>query len=244
MPHAANIPALSWQHLTSLAAFAAITTIVIALARRRGPEPDQPPGTPAHRLRLIIATLALLAWLTSLIFYLQPTRFDWSKSLPIELCDLTALIAPLALFTSLRPLRAILHFWAFALCTQFFITPVHTPGSPAFIVGWFLHAAIVGSALFDALALNFRPRWTDLRTAILAGVLYLALIFPFNIATGFNYGYVGPAKPGTPTIVDALGRWPLRVLWISIIAATAMTLVMLINLALRRTNKALAHSTT
>lgn len=188
----------------------------------------------AERLRLVVCVVGLSAWVLSLAFYWAPSRFDWGKSLPIELCDLAAFIAPIAVISRLRPLRALLHFWGFALCTQFFATPIHRPGSGAFVVGWVLHASIVGSALYDAVGLGFRPTWKDLRTAILAGLVYVALMFALNAATGFNYGYVGPTKPGAATIVDALGPWPLRVLWIVLIAMAAMTLVMLVNVAFRR----------
>ena len=40
---------------------------------------------------------------------------------------------------------------------------------------------------------------------------YLALILPFDLLTGFNYGYVGPAKPLNASLLDWLGPWPWRI---------------------------------
>lgn len=225
--------ALSWQHLAALGVFAVVVGVVVTLGRRwRFGASEQRVG--ARRLRIGVGLLGLVAWGQSFVYYLLPARFAWSKSLPLELCDLAALIAPLAILTGRRTLRAVLHFWGLALCTQFLVTPVHAPGTPAFYVGWVLHAGIIGSALFDAFGLGFRPGWRDLRTGVLAACAYLAVILPFDIATGFNYGYVGASRPGPPTIVDALGAWPLRVVWIGLIAAAAMTVVMLLNAVFRR----------
>lgn len=224
------MPALSWQHLTALTLLAILTAISIKLARRTI-------STPREKIfRRSLATLGLITFTTSCIFYLLPERRDWSVSLPIQMCDLVALIAPLAILTAARPLRTLLHFWGFALCTQFFITPVHTPGTTPFIIGWLLHAGILLLAITDAAGLRYKPAKRDLAFAIFAGTLYAAIMFILNRATGFNYGYVGPTKPGPPTIVDALGPYPLRVLWIILIAAAAMCTVMLINRVLRRSS--------
>lgn len=219
--------AASWQHLVALASWSLLTAGAVLLGRSLR-------GTPrAETLRRAVGCLGLLTYAVSCGYYLAPGRFTWSESIPIQLCDLAGLIAPLAIMTRRRWLRALLHFWAFALCTQFFVTPIHQPGSPTFIIGWLLHGAIIGIACFDALALRFRPDWKDLRLAVLAGLGYVGVVFLFNLATGFNYGYVGQSKPGMPTVVDALGPWPLRVVWLVMIAIVAMSLVWLFNTLLR-----------
>lgn len=231
MPPGHSIPALSWQHLAALALLTILTAISIKLARRTI-------NTPREKiLRRSLATLGLITFTTSCIFYILPDRRDWSVSLPIQMCDLVALIAPLAILTAARTLRTLLHFWGFALCTQFFFTPVHAPGTTPFIIGWLLHGGILLLAITDAAGLRYKPARRDLAFALIAGTLYAAIMFTLNRATGFNYGYVGPTKPGTPTIVDALGPYPLRVLWIILIAATALCIVMLINTTLRRAQK-------
>jgi hypothetical integral membrane protein (TIGR02206 family) len=227
-PLLASWPAASPQHLGALALFAAITAVVVTLGRRWR-------GTPrADRLRHALGLFGVLAFTLSCVWYLMPERRGWSVSLPLQLCDLVGLIAPLAILTEQRTLRTLLHFWGFALCTQFFVTPVHEPGTPSFVVSWLLHASIVGLAIFDCTALGYRPTWKDLRGAVLIGLAYIAAIFGFDAATGFNYGYVGPSRPGTTTIVDSLGEWPLRALWIVAIAVAAMALVMVIGQTLRR----------
>jgi len=46
-------------------------------------------------------------------------------------------------------------------------------------------------------------------------------------AFDLNYGYFGRETPARPTLVDALGPWPLRVLLMVVLGAVAMTLFQL-----------------
>ncbi|MFM9957565.1 MAG: TIGR02206 family membrane protein [Phycisphaerales bacterium] len=219
----------SWQHLLALGVWAVITfTCVVAARRWRG-------TNRAEHLRRGLGWFGALAWLTSCGFYLMPERLDLSRSLPLQLCDVAGLLAPVAVLSGRRWARVLLHFWGFGLCTQFFASPVHEPGSAAFVVGWMLHGSIVGLAVFDCAGLGFRPPlgWRDARFAVLAGAAYIAVMFAFNIATGFNYGYVGASKPGAATIVDSLGDWPLRVVWIVLIGSAAVVAVYVVGLGAR-----------
>lgn len=163
-------------------------------------------------------------------YWLQPERISLAKSLPLELCDVAAILAPIVLLTSWRPVRAVLHFWAFALCSQWLFTPV-TPTGPetlAYWVSFSLHASILGTAAYDFAGRGLRPTWTDWRIAVVAGVVYAAVVLPMNVWIGANYGYVGNRLPQTWTIVHELGPWPWRVLVIATLAILAMAIVQLI----------------
>ena len=192
-------------------------------------------GTPrAESIRIWVGCIGVLASAATVVWYLWPAHFHWGRSLPLELCDLASMAAPIAVLTRKRFYRAVLHFWGLALCTQAFVSPVHEPGTARFVLMWLLHGSIVGLAIFDAAALGFRPAWRDLRAACLAATVYVLTVFVLDASTGFNYGYVGPSAPGVPTIVDALGPWPLRVVWICCIGGGAMVLVMLLWQVARR----------
>jgi uncharacterized membrane protein YwaF len=81
---------------------------------------------------------------------------------------------------------------------------------------------------------RFRPEWSDLRFALLVGVLYAAAIFTVDAAYGLNYGYLGQGTPSRPTLLDVLGPWPLRVVFIVLLGAGAMTVLWLPWLFMRR----------
>ncbi|MFG0275878.1 MAG: TIGR02206 family membrane protein [Phycisphaerales bacterium] len=162
----------------------------------------------AWSLFIIVFQAFGVAW------YAWPSNFDWARSLPLHICDLVVWLAPLALLTQWRPARTVLYFWGVGLSTQAFFTPVLQDGaaSPEFWVFWVGHTQIVGSAIYDAAALGYRPRLRDVAIAMGITLGYLALITPFNLAFDWNYGYVGAVEPETPTIIDRLGPWPLRLL--------------------------------
>ncbi len=151
---------------------------------------------------------------------------DLSVSLPLHVCDLAAWIAPLALWLQKRPLRALLYFWAIALSTQAFFTPVlgEGVGRLQFWFFWVGHLQIVGSAIYDAAVLGFRPRLRDLVFAAGALLVYGLAMFGLNIALGTNYGYVGDSDPSRPTVIDHLGPWPGRVFALYGLSVLAMAL--------------------
>jgi len=144
-------------------------------------------------------------------------------------CDVTTLCVPLALLGGRRMPRALLYFWGLGLSTQGVLTPdlQDGPGQVGFWMFWLAHFSVVGGALYDVIARGYRPTWHDYRRAVGIGLVYIALLFGLNMCLGVNYGYVGQAEPGQPTIVDVLGPWPWRVPVIVALAVAAMTLLML-----------------
>lgn len=210
-------------HCLALAAIASLTALAIFVARRRGPTPLP---TPAERL---VGLAYLAAWLTTYVFFFFSPMHDPAKTLPLQLCHLTAAAAALLLVTRWTLLRPLVYFWGLALCTQALITPSLTEG-PALYAFWFFwstHGMIVGVALYDLLALGYRPAPRDYGIACAGAALYVALVLPLDIVFGWNYGFVGPGKPEVRTIVDALGPWPERLGAIVAIVAAAMGLLLL-----------------
>ena len=63
----------------------------------------------------------------------------------------------------------------------------------------------VAFPLYDTLARGFRPGLRDFSTASVAAAAPVAIVLPIDLATGWNYGFVGPGRPEVPTIVDLLG---------------------------------------
>ena len=185
-----------------------------------------------QRQRVFERTLALTnlaVWITAHGWWQLSARFDPVTTLPLQMCHITSLLASAVLLTQHHTLRAILYFWAFALCTQALITPslVEPPSSPVFWSFWFLHGFVMLSAIYEIVVKGFRPTWRDYRIACVASAAYVAVVLPINLMLGANYGFVGKSKPLNPSIVDLLEPWPDRLLIIVPLAALAMALVML-----------------
>lgn len=174
---------------------------------------------------------SIVVWqIGAVAYWARPSHFDLASSLPLQLCDVAVWIAPFALLTQKRWLRAVLYFWAIGLSTQAFFTPVLAEGvaHPKFWLFWVGHTQIVGSAIYDVVALGFRPRGRDFVYGMIANVAYFAMVMPLNLAFGLNYGFVGNVRPEHTTLIDSLGPWPLRLLWIFLLVHTIMLALWLV----------------
>ena len=182
------------------------------------------------RLRRTLAFLAVAYWLAYNIWW-NRHGLDPRTGLPLQLCDINGLIAPLALIARWRWARATLYFWTAALTVQAFIQPdlAEGPASPVFWAFWAAHTLIGASAVYDIAVLGFRPRWDDLGRALAAGLAYVALVAPVNAVLGSDYGFVGDPGPGiaVPPFVLMLGPWPRRAIVLVGLAACGFVAVLL-----------------
>jgi hypothetical integral membrane protein (TIGR02206 family) len=179
-----------------------------------------------RRLRVAWAVF-IAAWqVAAQAWWLLPGNFVLDKSLPLHVCDIAAMLAPVALLTGWRAARTIVWFWGVGLSTQAFFTPVLAEGcaDPEYWLFWVGHTQIVGTAAYLAAVMGYRPSWRDLALATSLSLLYAGAMVALNVSLGTNYGYVGPSKPERPTVIDALGPWPGRVTWLCLIGTGAMAL--------------------
>lgn len=207
-------------HALVLAAIAGIAAGAILAARTsRNPAP----------VERAVGWAYLAAWFTTYAFLLFPPLHEPAKTYPLQLCHLTALAAAVLLVTRWQWLRPLVYFWGIALSTQALLTPALAEG-PALYPFWFFwitHGLIIVVALYDVAVHGYRPRWRDYGIACAGAALYVAAILPLNLAFGWNYGFVGPSRPESRSIVDLLGAWPERLVPIVLIVAAAMALLML-----------------
>ncbi len=170
----------------------------------------------------------------SLIFFRRftPGQWDLQDSLPLHMCRWSVWIVAWAMLTLNPKARALTLFWGLGLSTQVFLTPFlkEGHGSLGFWIYWINHVQIVGVGVYDILVLGYRPKLRDLRFAVLAGVGYSVLVFLLNLALGTNYAYLGAGNHEGKSIIDALGPYPWRALWMIIGGAAVMGLVYLFSL--------------
>src|SRR5690349_18507187 len=75
-------------HAAVILFVAAVTWAAVSLRRRWRNTPR------ARRLDVAVATVAFAAWVFVRTFKCLPGRYDASKALPLQVCDLVGLIAP------------------------------------------------------------------------------------------------------------------------------------------------------
>ncbi|HVO87125.1 MAG TPA: TIGR02206 family membrane protein [Casimicrobiaceae bacterium] len=208
------------------------STIVAAIAVRRRRRADAPPSrTEKH---VAIAYVGL--WIGTYIGLHFTSGFDPASMYPLQMCHWCAVIAATSLAFPRRALRAVAYFCGLGLCTQALITPSLTEG-PALYPFWFFwisHGMVLGVPIYDVFARGYRPGWRDYGIACVAAIGYVAIALAIDLATGWNYGFVGPGKPDTPSLVDFLGPWPGRLALIVLLAAAAMFVLLIPWLARAR----------
>jgi hypothetical integral membrane protein (TIGR02206 family) len=219
------------MHLAVVCVCAALLVGVAIVGRRLLGSPNQ------RQVRSALAIVALLYWIAYNTWW-NWNGLDLRTGLPLQACDVSGLVAPFALLTLNRWLRATLYFWAFAFATQAFIQPTLTDG-PAHVVFWAFwaaHLAILACAVYDLAVLSFRPDWSDFARASIAAVAWGAVALSVDLMLGANYGYIGNPPAGTrmPPLVEAFGPWPQRLLVIAALAAAAFLLLLVPWLALAR----------
>lgn len=177
-----------------------------------------------------LGTGLLTLWLIYNVYYFLPSNFLWERSLPLQVCDVLALVAGGILLRPFRIGRSILYFSAIPLASQAILTPTgdQNPTEPRFWLYWALHAGIIACSLFDFAINRYEPTFRDYVQVLIIDFAYVAIILPLNLGFGWNYGYLAPASPQGRTIVDALGPWPERVLLMVTLVAGLQFMMLLL----------------
>ena len=168
---------------------------------------------PSDRLGKTLAGLLALAVLPLQLLYFTPGNWNPTRTLPVQLCDVAAVVAVVALWSHHRCAAALTYFWGITLTTQAVITPDLSTDFPdlTFLLFWGMHIGTVWAAVHLTWTRGIHPDWRryGLSVAVTAG--WAVTVFCLNIALDSNYGYLN-AKPGAATALDLLGPWPWYVL--------------------------------
>jgi hypothetical integral membrane protein (TIGR02206 family) len=214
----------SLLHVAILAGYAAVTAALAVLGLKWR-------GTPRERpLHVAWTAFVALVQAVNIIYWATPPNLDPSSSLPLHVCDIAGITAVLVLATRARVWRTVLYYWGLGLSTQAFLTPVITDGPDTFRFHLFFasHLTIVATAVYDVVVRRYSPAWRDF--FVITGVMlaWIAVVLPLDITMHWNYGYIGNTKPLQPTLIDRLGPWPLRLVWMFLIAEGAFFLMTIV----------------
>jgi hypothetical integral membrane protein (TIGR02206 family) len=142
------------------------------------------------------------------LLQLVPGDFTLGTSLPLQICDLSWMVAVYALWTRDGRAISLLYFWGLTLTLQAAITPSlgQTFPDPRYFMFWGMHFLTIWASVY-LVCLAGGPGWRGYRFALACTALWAALVLAFNAATGTNYGYLS-RKPETSSLLDLLGPWP------------------------------------
>jgi len=165
----------------------------------------------ALRFRRRFAALIPVFTLPFQVLQLLPGDFTLGTSLPLQVCDLSWMVAVWALWTRDARAIALLYFWALVLDVQAAVTPSlgQTFPDPRYFMFWGMHFLTIWAAVY-LVCLAGGPTWRDYRFTMACTAVWAATVMVFNAVTGTNYGYLS-RKPETSSLLDLLGPWPAYV---------------------------------
>jgi hypothetical integral membrane protein (TIGR02206 family) len=218
----ANFQTGSATHLITLAVIGILTAALAVAAGQTEGEPNR------FLLRNLIGWGSLIAGLLNTAYWMFPSRFDLSQSLPLHLCNLANFIGALAVLRETRLFKGLLYFWS-GLCLWAFLTPTLDAGAgePGFWIFWLYHSFIPFTLVIVVREDRFRPSLRDLQSSITFSLGLVVCLFVINAITGWNYGFLGDDIPGVPTPVSLLGDYPFRILWMIILGVGIFILLWL-----------------
>lgn len=160
----------------------------------------------------ILGGLTALIYAAVLIYSFIPPTI--TSSVPLQLTDLATTAGAYALWSQRHWAVALTYYWGLVLSVQALISPVlRGPDFPnyQFLAFWAIHLLVVWAAIYLTWGRGFRPTWRDYRFVVCVTLAWAAITSTFNAYAGSNYGFLN-RKPGTPSLLDLFGPWPIYVL--------------------------------
>lgn len=208
---------LAAEHVAALLVIAASTAALVVLARRR-------PGLWLRGFALVLVVDEVSWWVFLAAGGGEPGQR--AQPLPLQLCDMGIFVAAAALWTRRQLLVETTYFWALAGTIQALLTPdlpQHFPTYPYFQY-YIAHGGVVAAALMLVIGLRQRPRSLAFVRVAALTVAYAALVGLVDAATGADYLFLR-VKPGSPTLLDVLGPWPVYVLSATLVGVALLALL-------------------
>ncbi|MEM7103636.1 MAG: TIGR02206 family membrane protein [Bacteroidota bacterium] len=139
--------------------------------------------------------------------------FDKTTDLPLDLCNISAFLMPIIMWTPKKKYHGVLYFLVLAGTLQAVLTPHLYNGWPnfTFIKYWVIHAGLIVYVVYITVAFKFYPDWKSLIKAFVALQVYAIILYGINSLLESNYFYI-MEKPPTGSALDYLGPWPWYIL--------------------------------
>lgn len=154
---------------------------------------------------LILAGLVLF-WM--LVRMLQG-KFNISEDLPFHLCNILALLMPIALSLKKRWFFGLLYFWLLVGTLNAILTPELKEDFPhyTYFRYWIVHCGLISILFYGLVIFKWKIYTKDIWYAIIGANVYLVFSIIVNLISGGNYFY-SMRKPDAATLLDYLGDWP------------------------------------
>jgi hypothetical integral membrane protein (TIGR02206 family) len=210
-----HFEAFTAQHYVLLAITAGGAATAVWWGRRHRNTPRE------RRVRRTLAAASLTVVLGMQLYWTTPGARSAGSSWPLQLSDLADYTAVLALWTRGPRFSAFTYYVGLSLTLMAVLTPSLGYSFPdvRWWGFWLRHIFVVWAAVYLVWGLGIRPTWRLYRNTVVVVLVWAAVVYPFNVAMGTNYGYL-VRPPSATTPLDWFGPWPWYLL-----VATAFLLV-------------------
>lgn len=216
-----DFPTFGSQHLVMLCVAVAGLAPAVWLGRSRR---DEAARRRTDRVLAVVLVVVLVP-LQALDFL--PGQYDVATTLPLQLCDLAAVAAVVALWTHHRWAVGLTYYWGLLLTTQGLLTPALDTAFPSvkFLGFWALHLLVVWAAVHLTWGVRLWPTWREYATTVATTLVWAGLVYLFDVATGTNYGFLIRKPDGS--LLDALGPWPVYLAQLAVVVLVLWALMTL-----------------
>lgn len=198
--------------------FAAVVTILLLVAATVAAGRLVHNGQKLRAFRLVLAGIFAVALLAGTVRHATVGFSNWADLLPLHLCDVSLIMAIIALATLRRLPFEFAYFFGIGGTLQALLTPDLVADFPTF--EYFAFFAAHGATLVAVACLmagyRLHPQPGAILRMVYAGNAYVVLAAVVNILTGANFGYLR-SKPEGGSLLDHLGPWPWYILSIELI---------------------------
>ncbi|MDE2731447.1 MAG: TIGR02206 family membrane protein [Bacteroidota bacterium] len=158
------------------------------------------------RVMAAVISVTVAVWS---VYRLITGEFDGSKDLPLDLCNLIALLIVVLMWNPSLVKHEILYYLVLSGTLQGTITPNLDESFPHynFLKYWIAHGGLVIFMVYVSVVFRLYPRFQSILRAYIFVNIYAVVMLAYNLAAGTNYFYT-MAKPPIPSLLDYMGPWP------------------------------------
>ena len=202
-----NFTIFGKQHLVMLAA-TIILSILLPLLSLRFLSVEQ--QLMCSRFMSVVLSVAVVLWLITRCFL---GEFDRTTDLPLDICNLAAVLMPFLMWSPSRQFNDILYFWILAGTFQAILTPYLYEGYPhfTFLKYWIVHGGLVVYIVYVTVVFELFPDGQSIVRAFAWLQVYAVCMYFINRMLRSNYFYI-IEKPPTASVLDYFGPWPWYIL--------------------------------
>lgn len=198
-------------YLVPLAVVAGLSVLAVVL-------PWRWPAAPWRAVAVVLGGLLLVAELSWWAVLAMRDPWRAADGLPLELCDVTAVVGAFALWWRRPILIEVLWFWGVGGGVLALLSPELPGAFPSwlFFQYYVVHGGIVVAPFLIVVGLRVWPRPGSVRRVGAITLGYALVIAAVNIVSGGNYLWMRH-PPSATSLLDVLGPWPWYLLSMAVV---------------------------